>query len=749
MNKTTLFALALMSVVIRCTPADESTPTADFVQASPINASPADLQRWEQHAANVTILRDHWGIPHIYGRSDADTVFGTLFAQAEDDFNRVETNYINAMGLLAEAEGESAIYQDLRMQLFIQPEDLQEQYQSSPAWLQSLMNAFADGLNYYLYNHPEVEPRVIQKFEPWMALSFTEGSIGGDIERVDLNSLQSFYGDEQGRSDSNLLANNSAPKDEEPRGSNGFAISPANTANGNALFLINPHTSFFFRSELHMVSEEGLNAYGAVTWGQFFVYQGFNENTGWMHTSSRADAIDEYLETIIEKNDGYYYAYGDDERKLEESSRVLQYKEGESIASKEFTVYHSHHGPVIREQDGKWVSIKLMQSPVDALIQSYTRTKTTNYVEFHDTMKLQTNSSNNTVYADSDGNIAYFHGNFIPVRDTQFDWNLPLDGSNPATEWRGLHTVEETINLLNPPNGWIQNTNNTPFSAAGEFSPKQENYPIYMANNPENFRGIHAVKVLAHKSDFTLDTLIEAAYEPTLTAFEQLVPELILITATDDNQEQQFSIQPETLLYIDLLRNWDLKASVDSEATSLAIYWAEEMRSSLSDDAAAAGISIYDYMIEQSNTSQKLRALRIAAEKLTADFGSWQVPWGEINRYQRNNGNIVQQFDDSKPSIAVGFASSRWGSLASFGARTYPGTKRMYGTSGNSFVAAVEFGDRVRAKAITVGGLNSDPDSEHFADQAQMYAQGNFRDVLFYREDVEENLERTYQPGLQ
>ena len=225
MNKTTLFALALMSVVIRCTPADESTPTADFVQASPINASPADLQRWEQHAANVTILRDHWGIPHIYGRSDADTVFGTLFAQAEDDFNRVETNYINAMGLLAEAEGESAIYQDLRMQLFIQPEDLQEQYQSSPAWLQSLMNAFADGLNYYLYNHPEVEPRVIQKFEPWMALSFTEGSIGGDIERVDLNSLQSFYGDEQGRSDSNLLANNSAPKDEEPRGSNGFAIS--------------------------------------------------------------------------------------------------------------------------------------------------------------------------------------------------------------------------------------------------------------------------------------------------------------------------------------------------------------------------------------------------------------------------------------------------------------------------------------------------------------------------------------------
>jgi acyl-homoserine-lactone acylase len=227
------------------------------------------------------------------------------------------------------------------------------------------------------------------------------------------------------------------------------------------------------------------------------------------------------------------------------------------------------------------------------------------------------------------------------------------------------------------------------------------------------------------------------------------VPELVLITEVDSNQEQRFPIQPETLLYIDLLRNWDLKASVDSEATSLAIYWAEEMRRSLRDDAAAAGSNIYDYMVERSNASQKLRALRTAAEKLTADFGSWQVPWGEINRYQRNDGSIVQQFDDSKPSIAVGFASSRWGSLASFGARTYPGTKRIYGTSGNSFVAVVEFGSQVRAKAITVGGLNSNPDSEHFSDQALMYAQGNFRDVLFYREDIEKNLERIYQPGLQ
>src|SRR5664280_1089554 len=233
----------------------------------------AEAARWKQEAARVTVIRDDWGVAHVYGKTDADVVFGMEYTQAEDDFNRVETNYLNAMGRLAEAEGEAKVYQDLRMKLFIDPAALKSQYAASPAWLKTLMNAFADGLNYYLFKHPEVKPRVIQRFEPWMALSFTEGSIGGDIERVNLNQLQAFYGKDAGRQ-----AFYQAPEAQpaEPGGSNGMAIAPSNTAARHALLLINPHTSFFFRSELQMVSEQGLNAYGAVTWGQFFIYQGFN-----------------------------------------------------------------------------------------------------------------------------------------------------------------------------------------------------------------------------------------------------------------------------------------------------------------------------------------------------------------------------------------------------------------------------------------------------------------------------------------
>ncbi len=749
--------ILLTFAAVSCGPENSSETPLTLTPQTSSQFSAEEISRFEQRAANVEILRDRWGIAHIYGETDADTVFGTLYAQAEDDFNRVETNYINSMGRLAEAEGAGQIYRDLRMKLFIDPVEIRAMYEASPDWLQELMNAYADGLNYYLYTHPEVKPRVIDKFEPWMALTFTEGSIGGDIERVNIQDLQNFYGG------GDQFAQISHPSDNEPRGSNGFSIAPENTSNGNTLFLINPHTSFFFRSELHMISEEGLNAYGAVTWGQFFIYQGFNENTGWMHTSSRADAIDEYLETIVQRDDGVYYVHGNEEKKLEEKVITVSYKDGDEMLSRDFTTYRSHHGPIVRGEDDKWVAFSIMEEPIKALSQSYGRTKSNNYEEFAATMELRTNSSNNTVYADSKGNIAYWHGNYIPRRNQNFNWNEPLDGSNPATDYQGLHSVDEIITVFNPGVGWIQNTNNTPFNASGPDSPVASDYPVYMANNPENYRGVHAVQVLENKTDFTLDSLIEAAYDPFLPAFEDLIPDLLLITAVDQisgiNNENsnnlaiapatanQVSIQSELLEYIDLLRTWDYNWSVDSTETSLAIYYAQNLMAAVADEATASDTNIYEYMSDRSTLTQQLMALRAAAEELTNDFGDWRVPWGEINRYQRLNGEIVQDFNDDEPSIPVGFASGRWGSLASFGARTYPGTNRMYGTSGNSFVAVVEFGEHLTAKAITAGGLQSDPSSPHFDDQAEMYANGEFRDVLFYRQDVEANLERAYNPG--
>lgn len=707
-------------------------------------ASPAmadEMGRLKQQAAKVSIARDTWGIAHIHGKTDADAVFGMAYAQAEDDFNRVETNYINALGRLAEAEGESAIYRDLRMKLFIDPVDLRAQYAASPAWLKTLMNAWADGLNFYLATHPQVKPRVIAKFEPWMALSFSEGSIGGDIERVSLPELEAFYGATQ----TAMLDPDADVRFKEPTGSNGFAIAPSNTKDGHALLLINPHTSFFFRSELQATSDEGLNAYGAVTWGQFFIYQGFNEHAGWMHTSSGVDVVDEFAETIVEKDGKLFYRYGAEERPVAVSTIAVPFraKSGE-MTSKSFTVYRTHHGPVVRKADGKWIAVALMQKPVEALSQSFLRTKTKDYASFLKVAELRANSSNNTIFADTKGQIAYMHPQFIPRRDDRFDYTKPVDGSNPATDWQGLHALNEAPHLLTPANGWIFNTNDWPYSAAGEYSPKRQDYPRYMDSAGPNPRGTHATLVLKDRKDFTLPSLVTAAYDPYLPAFAQLLPTL---TGAYDALPAADPRRAKLAGPIEALRGWDYKWSETSVPTSLAVFWGEALWADAGPKAKRAGVSVYDYMTATSSPDQKLAALAEASDRLAADFGDWRTPWGQINRYQRNNGDIVQKFDDAKPSLPVAFTSAQWGSLASFGAKRYKGTKRYYGTSGNSFVAAVEFGPRIKAVAVSAGGESGDPASPHFADQALAYTQGKLREVFFYPEDVARHTKRTYRPG--
>ena len=704
----------------------------------------AEAVRWEQQARQITITRDDWGIAHVHGKTDADAVFGMLYTQAEDDFNRVETNYLDSMGRLAESEGEAKIWQDLRMKLFIDPAALRKQYAESPGWLQKLMNAYADGLNFYLYKHPEVKPLVIRRFEPWMALSFTEGSIGGDIEKVNLTQLQAFYG----KDPASLALRGKAPlpdeRDREASGSNGAAIAPSHTSGHHALLLINPHTSFFFRSELQMASDEGLNAYGAVTWGQFFIYQGFNEKAGWMHTSSGVDAVDEYLETVTRKGDRFFYKYGGEERPVAAQTITVPYKTASGMAERKFTVYRTEHGPIVREANGKWVAIRLMQEHIKALEQSYLRTKARNYKEYRETMELKANSSNNTIFADADGDIAYFHGNFIPRRDTSFDWTKPVDGSNPATDWKGLLSVDETPHLLNPPSGWLYNTNNWPWSAAGASSPKKEDYPAYVESGGESARGLHAIRVLKDKTDFTLDSLIAAAFDSYLTWFEKPLPALIRAW---DNTAAGDPLKAKTAEQIAVLRKWDLRWAANSVPTALAIFWGEDVRRRLSGGGGRRGTAAADEAIPGAPAAQLLESLAAASDKLAADFGSWKTPWGDINRFQRLTGDIVQPFNDAGPSIPVPFPYSAWGSLASFSARPYPGTKKWYGTSGNSFVAVVEFGDTVRAKAVTAGGESGHPSSKHFNDEATRYATGNLREVYFYPSQLKGHTEREYRPG--
>jgi acyl-homoserine-lactone acylase len=695
-------------------------------------ATPAELNRWKAEASRVTITRDDWGIAHINAPTDAGAVFGMIYTQAEDDFPRIEANYLTALGRTAEADGEKAIWQDLRARLYVSEDKLKADYARSPDWLKRLMNSWASGLNYYLATHSEVKPRALVRFEPWMALSFTEGSIGGDIERIDLVELEKFYSGK-----STLVA--MAP-DPEPKGSNGIAIAPRLTRDGKALLLINPHTSFFFRSEQHVTSGEGLNAYGAATWGQFFIYQGFNASAGWMHTSSGVDSVDEFAEAVT----GSKYRYGGEWRALDQRPVTIRYRAADgTLATRSFTTLHTHRGPIVRADKGRWITFAMMDRPVEALQQSYLRTKATDLASFLKVAALQANSSNATIFADSKGTIAYLHPQFVPLRDNRFDYTKPVDGSDPAADWRGLTPLAALPSAVTPATGWVQNTNNWPWSAAGAASPNASRFPKYMDMFGENPRGEHAVDLLQGSSGWTLDGLQAAAFSTRQPGFEKLVPGLVAAwnsLPTSDPLKRRLA-EP-----VAALRGWDSRWSAASIPNTVANFWGDELWKNVTSPEWDDSSPVYA-RLNRVPDAQKLANFHTAITRLERDFGTWRVPWDEVNRFQRISSAIDHPFSDAAPSIAVPFSSGRWGSLASFGASPKPGTKRWYGTGGNSFVAVVEFGPRVRARAVTAGGESGDPASPHFNDQARRYASGGLREVYFHPDQLKGHTERVYRPG--
>jgi len=714
--------------------------------------SKEEISRWEKQAKNVNIIRDNWGIPHIYGKTDADAVFGLMYAQCEDDFKRVEMNYIEKLGRMAEVKGMSSLFDDLFIRMIIDSTDAVKDYNNAPAWLKKLCNAFADGINYYLHKNTNTQPALLNRFKPWYPLLWTDGSIGAiSTGGVTANEFIELYGN-------GPLPVSLKDKEEEIlTGSNGFAFSPKITESGNAILYINPHVTFYFRPEVHMVSEEGLNAYGAVTWGQFFVYQGFNAHCGWMHTSSAVDAADIYLEKFTNKNGNLFYEYDGKQLAVKEKKIVLQVRRSIDTNEKmDFTVLYTHHGPIMSRRrfaatkTTQWVSVKADNRIMNGLIQCWQRTKARSFSDFKKTLDLKGNISNNTVYADAEGNIAYWHGNRIPKRDTKYDWSNAVDGSISATEWNGYHNINETVHSINPTNGWLQNCNSTPFTVAGANSPKKENYPAYMAPDGENFRGINAVRVLSEENKYTIDKVIKAGYDKRLAAFEILVP--ALISSFDKNVHEKDTLYDKLYEAISVLKKWDFRCGENSIATTLAVEWGQRIllsifRTKIVDDEEADQVDKAKYFAANAKPEELLQPLLATINDLKNKYGRWQIEWGEINRFQRISSDIDNKFDDSKPSIPVGLVSSTWGMLPSYTSRSFPGTKKRYGVNGNSFICAVEFGKRIKARSLLAGGESGNENSKHFFDQGSMYSQGQFKDVLFYKEDVMKHVEKMYHPG--
>ena len=705
--------------------------------------SSKEISRFKAQSKNVTIIRDTWGIPHIYGKTDADAVFGLMYTQCEDGFNRVEMNSLEMLGRTAEIKGEGKLFADLQMRLIYDSSAAIADYKNSPLWFKKLLDASADGVNYYLYKHPNVKPALLHHFEPWFALMRTDGSIDATSNGgIGIEQIKAFYSGKE-----SAFANpvySSLP--ENVNGSNGFAVAPSKTLSHHAMLYINPHVTFYFREEVQMISDEGLNAYGAVTWGQFFVYQGFNEHCGWMHTSSHADVADVYKEKITKDNNGIYYQYNDSLLPVRSKAIELYYKMGDAVGRFPVKAYYTHHGPVLAGNGTSWLSVKEYNRSLKALMQSWLRTKARSYNDFEKTMDMKANTSNNTVYADDKGNIAYWHGDFMPRRDPAYDWSLPVDGTTSATEWKGVHDLKEIVQVHNPATGWIQNCNSTPYTVSGKSSPDLKNFPAYMAPDGQNARAINAMRLLDKENAFTLDKLTSVGYDTYLSAFEILLPSLFNVSldlSSPSNDSLKLAIQ--------LLKDWDKKSSEASVPTTIAIEWATLMSKKIpagkTDEERSNNIGFLKSVANNVSSSMQILLLQEVLKDLQQRFGTWQVPWGMINRFQRANYDLGELFNDNKNSVPVGLASSTWGCLPAFNSVKPERNNYRYGVSGNSFVAAVEFGKKVKARTILTGGEGAMPSSKHFTDQADMYIHGKFKEVWFYKEDVLKHVEHQYHPG--
>ena len=680
-----------------------------------LSCSPQRLaqQPAEDLASRVTIYRDTYGIPHVFGETNASTMFGFAYAQAEDNFWRIEDNYIRSIGRRAEVDGENGLGSDRRNRALEITRLAREEYARMPREMRTLLDAFAAGLNAFVADHPDVRPRLLTRFEPWYPLAF-----------IRYNYFQSGFFWGAGFRPSDLqVAFEDASIDRKDLGSNGWVIGPSKSATGHAMLFINPHLPFFGPGQVyegHVKSGEGWNFTGYTRLGFPFPYVGHNESLGWVSTDNAADQADLYEETFDDPARPLAYRYGSGYRMAVEWVDTVLVKTAAGMERRPLTLRKTHHGPILGMRDGKPLALKMAKLEADGWLgEWYAMTRARRVSELAEAMRPLNMLFGNVMAADAEGNTYYLYNGAVPVRDPRFDWSGPVDGSDPATEWRGYHSIDELPQLTNPATGWMQNCNTTPFLLTSSGNPDPSAFPRYMVPEGDNGRGMVSRRILGAKSQFTWDQWVRAAFDTHVIAADSLLPGLLRDVAGDPTRRARLADA------IDTLARWSHRSDTSSVAMTLFDRWQEALRPGITSGAA----------------------LDSAVARLEREWGTWRVRWGEVNRLQRIDERVDQRFSDARPSIPVMGVGGQHGAVFTYAAQPSPGQKRRYGVAGGSYVSVVEFGPTVRRLAVHTMGASGDPASPHYFDQAPLYARGEFRPAWFTLEEIKANLEREYKPG--
>ena len=675
-------------------------------------------------ARRVTIYRDSYGIPHVFGKTDAATAFGFGYAQAEDNYPRIEDNYLRSLGRHAEVAGESGVEADRLNRVLEIPRLARAEYARLPVHLRGVVDGYAAGINYWLARHPAGTPRLLGRVEPWHPLAF-----------IRYNYYQNGFFWSSGIEDSDVKLAARSSGMMANTGSNGWVISPSRSATGHALLFINPHLPFFgpgqvYEGQVH--SATGWNFTGYTRLGFPFPYVGHNQAVGWVSTDNAADQADLYFETFDDSLNPLAYRYGAGHRVATQWTDTIGVRTDGGLERRVLTLRKTHHGPIVGARDGRPLAVRMARFNADGWLgEWYAMTRARTVAELKTALAPRAMLFGNVMAADTAGETYYVYNGAIPKRDSRFDWRNPVEGSDTTTEWRGYHPLDQLPQLSDPASGWMQNCNTSPFLLTDRGNPDPAKFPAYMVTEGDNPRGKVSRLLLSQTAKFSWEDWVRAGFDTRVIQADSVLP-LLLADARAGPTGGGPAARAEAL---QLLSRWNRRSDTASVATSLFDAWlgaAEELEQARPGDPA-----------------NRLVALDSALAGLTRAFDTWQVPWGEVNRLQRVNdlGPGRLPFADERPSVAVAGVSGRDGAVFTFYGVSARGQKRRYGVAGASYVSVVEFGPRIRAFAVHVFGASGDPRSPHYFDQAPLYARGEFRPAWFTLEEIKANLERAYHPG--
>ena len=718
--------LLLMALLFISPAAAQETKNADAVERPEL-------------ADQVTIYRDEWGVPHVWGKTNVATIFGQGYAQAEDYFWQIEDNCIRALGRYAEVAGESGLRGDVLSRSFEVERRSKEDFAKLDAFHQASMKAFTDGINFYLATHPKTKPRLLQKFEPHYVLV---------MDRYIL--LDFAYGRAHtGKPKPNAFLQSVASS----TGSNEWAIAPAKTKSESAMLMINPHQPFYGAGqfyETHVISDEGLNFSGACFYGSPIPALGFNEHLGWAYTTNDPDVADVYRVKFDVPDRPLAYRFGDEVREATEWNDSIGVRVKDEIETREFTFRKTHHGPIVRyENDTTGLAVRIAGLfDLNRVSQAFEMIAATNFSEWRAAMQHVAIPMFNVAYADVEGNIFYGYNATMPVRDPAFDWYQPVDGNDPATEWKRILSFDELPQVLNPPTGYVQNCNSSPFVTTDEGNPSKDDFPSYMFDDhhEDKRRSKMSRKLLRECRDVTYEQFQEMVFDTTVYWASMELPlfkrDLERLASTDSKRAEK--VRP----YLEHLLDWDYKVTRDSTQASLCEAWYIQLYG-----ARYPGETLKDEFM--ADRLSRLDALPKAAGALKSLYGSWKVPWGDAHRLQRRTkkAGVTEAaiaFSDRTPSVPSPGAPGPMGVICTI--YSAPGVKflrpKQYAVVGPAYLAAIEFGgDRVRGASLVPYGQSSDKGSPHYFDQAEMLSNKTLKTAWLYRDDVKKHAVRSYHPG--